>query len=89
MKKLRVIIDKRLEELDQHWDSMPVRRQHQVIRYFFAAYALLTAVVIFNICVDTAEAQNSLAVEHIENPATAEKESPAQMQDSLKPILKK
>lgn len=89
MKKLRANIDQWLERLDKQWDEMPIRRQHRIILYFFAAYALLTAVVIFNVCRDTATARNSLNVEHIENPAPQGKESPAQMQDSLKPILKK
>lgn len=87
MKKLRADIDQWLEGLDRHWDAMPVKRQHQVVLYFFAAYALLSAVVIFNVCRDTAEAKNNIAVKHIENPAG--KENAAHRQDSLKPILKK
>ncbi|OHT43670.1 hypothetical protein [Flavobacterium tructae] len=87
MKKLRADIDQWLKGIDKHWEAMPVKRQHQVVLYFFAAYALLSAVVIFNVCHDTAEAKNNIAVEHIENPTG--KESTAHRQDSLKPILKK
>lgn len=89
MKKLRVDIDKRLHRLDKHWEAMPVKKQHQVILYFFTAYALLTAVVIFNVCRDTTHAKNNLAVEHIENPNPVGKESPVGLQDYLKPIEKK
>ena len=88
MNKLRANIDQWLEGLDKNWEAMPIKRQHQVILYFFAAYVLLTGVVIFNVCRDTAAARNSMAVDHIENPAPSGKQSPAPLQDSLKPILK-
>ena len=78
MKKLKADIDQWLEGLDKHWEAMPIKRQHQVILYFFAAYALLTAIVIFNVYRDTAHARNSLAV--IKNPNPAGKESPAELQ---------
>lgn len=88
MKILRTKIDQWLEKLDKDWEAMPVKRQHLVIRYFFAAYVLLTAVVIFNVCHDAAATRNSMAVEHIENTAPSGKQSPAPLQDSLKKILK-
>lgn len=89
MKKLRADIDQWLEGLDKHWEAMPIKRQHQVVVYFFAAYVLLTAVVLFNVCRDTAEARNSLAVEHIQNPAPSAKDRPSFLLDSVNPILKK
>jgi hypothetical protein len=89
MNKLRANINQWLEGLDKNWKAMPIKRQHQVILYFFAAYVLLTAVVIFNVCRDTVYAGNNIAIEHIESPASAGKESPASLQDSLKPIKKK
>lgn len=88
MNKLRANINQWLEGLDRNWEAMPIKRQHEVILYFFVAYVLLTAVVIFNVCRDTAYARNNMAVEHIESPASAGKESPASLQDSLKPIKK-
>lgn len=69
-------------------EAMPIKRQHKVILYFFTAYALLTAVVLFNVCRDTAEARNSLDAEHPEKPNPVRKESPSQLQDSLTSILK-
>ena len=88
MNKLRANINQWLEGLDRNWEAMPIKRQHQVILYFFAAYVLLTAVAIFNVCRDT-DARNNIAIEHIESPASAGKESPASLEDSLKPIKKK
>lgn len=89
MNKLRANIDQWLEGLDKNWEAMPIKRQHQVILYFFAAYVLLTAVVILNVCRDTVYARNNMAIEHIESPASAGKVSPAFLQDSVKPIKKK
>ncbi|OXA78944.1 hypothetical protein SAMN05444397_10821 [Flavobacterium aquidurense] len=86
MNKLRANIDQWLEGLDKNWEEMPIKRQHQLLLYFFAAYVLLTAVVIFNVCRDTVYARNKMAIEHIDSPASAEKESPESLQDSLKPI---
>ncbi|MFH6988448.1 nitrogen regulatory IIA protein [Flavobacterium collinsii] len=88
MNKLRANINQWLEGLDRNWEAMPIKRQHQVMLYFFAAYVLLTAVVIFNVCRDTAYARNNMAVEHIENPVSAGKESAAPLQDYLKKIFK-
>ncbi|WP_433811497.1 nitrogen regulatory IIA protein [Flavobacterium johnsoniae] len=89
MNKLRANIDQWLEGLDKNWEAMPIKRQHQVILYFFAAYVLLTAVVIFNVCRDTVYARNNIALEHIESPASAVGKSPTSLQDTLKPIKKK
>lgn len=85
MNKLRANIDQWLEGLDKNWEAIPIKRQHQVILCFFAAYVLLNAVVILNVCRDTLYARNNVAIENIESPASAGKESPA----SLKPIKKK
>ena len=89
MNKLRANINQWLEGLDKNWEAMSIKRQHQVILYFFAAYVLLTAVVIFNVCRDTAYARNNMALEHIDSPASAREESRASLKDSLKPIKKK
>ena len=88
MKKLRANIDQWLDRLDKNWETMPIKMQHQVILYFFTAYVLVTAVVIFNVCRDTAAQKNTLPVEPIENPAPSGKESAKHQQDSLQPILK-
>ncbi|MFC0077797.1 nitrogen regulatory IIA protein [Flavobacterium procerum] len=89
MKKLRADIDQWLDRLDRNWEAMPVKRQRQIIMYFFAVYALLSAAVIFNVCRSAAQTGDSLAVEYIHTPSHAEKKSHAEPQDSLKPILKK
>lgn len=88
MKKLKADIDQWLEGLDKNWESMPVKKQHRVIQYFFAAYVMLTIVVIFNVCRGKAGDRNNPAAQHIQSPAGFEKGNPKQ-QESLKPILKK
>lgn len=77
-----------MDQLDKNWETMPIKRQHEVILYFFTAYFLLTAILIFNVCRDTAETENSLPFKHMQNLDPAANKSPDQLQDSLKPILK-
>jgi len=88
MKNIRNTIDKWLESLDHRWDEMPIKKQHEYIRYFFTAYLLLTAVIIFNVWQDTAGSDKHMVIGHIENPVPEKKEVPAALQDSLKSILK-
>jgi hypothetical protein len=88
MKKLRAAIDQWLEGLDKNWEAMPVKKQHRVILYFFAAYVTLTTISILNVCRGKADAGNNPAAQHIQNPAGFEKGNPKQ-QDSLKRISKK
>ncbi|MFH6991837.1 nitrogen regulatory IIA protein [Flavobacterium sp. FlaQc-48] len=88
MKNVRNAIDKWLEQLDKRWDEMPIQKQHRFIRYFFSAYLLLTALIIFNVWRDTARSENQMVIGHIENPVRPKKEAPAALPDSLKSILK-
>jgi len=88
MKNIRNNIGQWLESLDQRWDKMPIKKQHSYIQYFFAAYLLLTAVIIFNVWQETKGAGKHMVIRHIENPVPARKEVPAALQDSLKSILK-
>lgn len=89
MKQLRAKIDRWIDQLDKNWETMPIKRQREVILYFFTAYFLLTAILIFNVCRDTAETENSHSFEHMQNLDPAVNKSSAKPQDSLKPILKK
>lgn len=88
MKNIRNTIDKWMDSLDQRWEKLPLKRQHQYLLYFFAGYLLLTTVVIANVWSDTAESKNDLDIRHIESTVPLQKKSSAALQDSLKSILK-
>jgi len=77
-----------MDQLDKNWETMSIKRQREMILYFFTAYFLLTAILIFNVYRDTAETENSYSSEHMKNLDTSANKSPDQLQDSLKPILK-
>ena len=49
MKKLRANMDRYFDKLDERWQALPVRKQHQYTLYFFVGYLLLTAGVIFKV----------------------------------------
>ena len=53
MKKLRANMDRYFDKLDERWQALPVRKQHQYTLYFFVGYLLLTAGVIFKGWYDT------------------------------------
>lgn len=88
MKNIRNNIDKGLERLDKRWDQLPIKKQHQYLRYFFTAYLLLTTVVILNVCFTTSRSENNLDISHIEFTVPSQKKSSPALQDSLKSILK-
>lgn len=69
MKKLKAIIDRSFNKLNERWQSLPTRKQHQYTMYFFVVYLLLTAGVIFKVWYDTSKSGNHIVIEHIENPA--------------------
>ncbi|MDX8574573.1 MULTISPECIES: nitrogen regulatory IIA protein [Elizabethkingia] len=88
MKKIRANMDRYFDKLDDRWQTLPIRKQHQYTLYFFVGYLLLTAGVIFKVCYDTAKSGNDMHIEHIENPVLKKKESPATLQDTITTILK-
>ena len=88
MRKLRAKMDKWFNKLDEHWRELPLRKQHRYMLYFFVGYLLLTAGVIFKVWYDTAKSDNSIVIEHIENPILKKKESPTLLQDTLTTIFK-
>lgn len=88
MKKVRENIDKWFDKLDKRWKDLPVGKQHQYTLYFFMGYLLLTAGVIFKVWQDTSRSNNSIIIEHIENPVLKKKESPAMLQDTASTIIK-
>ncbi len=88
MKKLRANMDRYFDKLDERWQALPVRKQHQYTLYFFVGYLLLTAGVILKVWYDAGKADNNLVIEHIENPVLKKNGSPARLQDSVSTILK-
>ena len=88
MKKIRTNIDKWFNRLEERWQALPLCKQQRYTLYFFGAYLLLTAGVIFKVCYDTASSEHSMNIEHIKNPVLKKKESPARLQDTLLTILK-
>ncbi|RDC55341.1 nitrogen regulatory IIA protein [Pedobacter chinensis] len=87
MKKIRANMDRYFDKLDERWRGLPLRKQHQYTLYFFVGYLLLTAGVIGKVWYDTSKSDNSMVIEHIENPVL-KSENPARLQDSVSTILK-
>lgn len=68
MKNLRTIIRNGFDKLDEQWRAMPVAKQHRYTLLLFSGYALLTAIVLLKLCYDVMHSDNTLTIEHIENP---------------------
>ena len=88
MKKLRANMDRYFDKLDERWQALPVRKQHQYTLYFFVGYLLLTAGVIFKVWYDTSKSGNDMIIEHIENPVLKKNGSPAIPQDTVSTFKK-
>lgn len=88
MKKLRANMDRYFDKMDDRWRALPLLKQHQYTLYFFVGYLLLTTMVIGKVWYDTKKSDNSMVIEHIENPVLKKKESPARLQDTVSTILK-
>ena len=88
MKKIRSNLYRYLKKLEERWQALPVRKQHQYTLYFFVGYLLLTAGVICKVWYDTAKSENDMVIKHIENPVLKKNESPTKLQDTLSTILK-
>ncbi|RLJ75111.1 hypothetical protein BCL90_3459 [Pedobacter alluvionis] len=72
MKNIRTIIKKRCANLNSDWQKLPPVKQRKWIICFFAAYLLLTLIVVLTVWYDAkTEAVNNTAVRgHISNPIT-------------------
>ena len=80
MEKLRTTIGNWFDRFDAQWRAMPVKKQHRYMLLLFAGYALLSVIVLFKVCYDLAQSDNTMTIEHIENPVIR--------QDSTETILK-
>lgn len=81
MKNIRSHLDRYFEQLDGRWQTLPVHKQHQYTLYFFVAYLLLSAGVIFKVVYDTSKSENDMRIDHIENPVLKSENSA--LQDSI------
>lgn len=91
MKKIKLFkrrIDSYIEKMDGNWQELPVQKQKIYTIYFFTVYFFLTAGVIFKVCYDTKESNNSMPMEHIGNPILKKSKSLEGFKDSLSIILK-
>lgn len=68
MKNLRITIRNWFDKLDGQWRAMPVSKQHRYMLLLFAGYVLLTVIVLLKLCYDVMHSDNTLTIEHIENP---------------------
>lgn len=87
MKTIRINIDKWFDKQDKSWRALSIDRQRRYTLWLFLVYLLLTAVVILKVWYDTAKSDNSMVIEHIDNPVR-KKESPASQLDTLSTKLK-
>ncbi|AZA95641.1 nitrogen regulatory IIA protein [Chryseobacterium shandongense] len=87
MKKLKAHMDRYFGKLDNHWQALPMRKQHQYTLYFFLGYLLLTVGATCKVWYDTSKSGNDMVIEHIQNPVLKSKD-PAKLQDSASTTLK-
>ncbi len=76
-------MDKWFDKMDKHWRALPVEKQQKYILYFFVGYLLLTIGVVFKVWYDTNKANNSMDIEHIENPVLKKKGSSSLLKDGI------
>src|SRR5690606_7462617 len=88
MKNLRTTINNWFDKLDERWRSMPVKKQHRYTLLLFLGYALLSFVVLLKVCYDVAQSDNTMTIEHIENPMNRQSKPSVSPQDSINTILK-
>lgn len=80
-------MDRYFGKLDNHWQALPMRKQHQYTLYFFLGYLLLTVGATCKVWYDTSKSGNDMVIEHIQNPVLKSKD-PAKLQDSASTTLK-
>ena len=88
MKNLRTTISNWFDKLDGQWRAMPVKKQHRYTLLLFLGYALLSVAVLLKVCYDVAHSDNTMTIEHIENPINGQNKSSVSPQDSINKILK-
>ncbi|WP_155601811.1 nitrogen regulatory IIA protein [Myroides odoratimimus] len=88
MKNLRTTINNWFDKLDGQWRAISVAKQHRYTLLLFAGYALLSVIVLLKVCYDVAHSDNTMTIEHIENPIR-QNNSSVSPQDSINNNLKR
>ncbi|ASE62060.1 nitrogen regulatory IIA protein [Chryseobacterium indologenes] len=86
---LRTKIENRINDLDDRWRELPVKKQRKYTLYFFLCYTILTLFVVAKVCVETGEVDPEIAIRHIENPVGKAEKLSQNKRDSISINLKK
>lgn len=86
---LRTKIENRINDLDDRWRELPVKKQRKYTLYFFLCYTILTLFVVAKVCVETGEVDPELEIRHIENPVGKAEKPSQNKRDSISINLKK
>lgn len=88
MKKLKVIVSASVRNFAYRWDCLPLKSQQQYIRIFFAAYILITVLVLIYDFSGQSAPENKIRIKHIKVPEIPGTNSPASLQDTVSIIIK-
>ncbi|WP_313380459.1 hypothetical protein [Proteiniphilum saccharofermentans] len=83
MRNLRTSINSWFDKLNGQWRAMPVRKQQRYILLLFSVYAVLSVVVLVKVCYDVAKPDNTIEIDHIENPVIRQDNSSVIGKDNL------
>lgn len=86
---LRTKIENRINDLDDYWRELPIKKQRKYTIYFFLLYTILTLIVVVNVCMETGEVDQEVAIRHIENPVGKAEKASQNNGDSISINLKK
>ena len=81
-------MEKWFNKLEQRWQSLAVKKQHQYTLCFFMVYLLLTVGVIFKVWYNSGKSDLDITIEPIEKTLLIKKESPAALQDRISKTIK-
>lgn len=82
MKNLRTSINSWFDKLNGQWRAMPVKKQQRYMLLLFSMYALLSIIVLVKVCYDVAKPDNTIRIDHIENPVIRQGKSPVIRKDN-------
>lgn len=89
MKRIRDTIEYYTLQADNHWKSLPVKRQRLLTKLFFGGYALLTLLVIVSICISTSQRNNEISINHIDGISRSPQMKDTVQADKINSLIKK